>query len=85
MQTIVDTTLVNRSLILKIKKNSSYLDAERCAALEELLYVAQALAVVFRFWVNLEGEKRKLRLKGRGEILPLGVSGALVFSNWGEM
>jgi len=32
----------------------TYLDAKRRAALQELLYVAQALAVVLRFLVNLE-------------------------------
>lgn len=32
----------------------THLDAERCAALEKLLYVAQALAVIFRLRINLE-------------------------------
>lgn len=41
----------------------THLDAERRAALEELLYVAQALAVVLRFLVNLERRRRRLEAK----------------------
>ena len=44
-------------------RDGSYLDAERCAALEKLLYVVEALAVVLRFLVNLERRKRGLRDK----------------------
>lgn len=40
----------------------TYLDAEWCAALEKLLYVVQALAVVFRFLVNLQRRKRRLEI-----------------------
>lgn len=40
-----------------------YLDAKWCAALEKLLYVVQALAVVFRFLVDLQRRKRRLGIQ----------------------
>lgn len=50
---------VNAGLSPKSRKYP-YLDAKWCAALEKLLYVVQALAVVFRFLVDLQKRKRRL-------------------------
>lgn len=45
----------------KKEKQGAYLDAEWCAALEELLYVVQALAVVFGLLVDLRRRKTQVR------------------------
>lgn len=48
-----------RSLLKLRSEGGTHLDAERCAALEELLYVAQALAVVLRLLVDLHKKKKR--------------------------